>query len=56
MSRDEQIKGTLEVNMLADFAVLDEDIYSVEPDHIKDIKVAMTVIGGEIKYAAEGQN
>lgn len=50
MSRDEKIKGTLEKGMLADMTVLSEDIYSVESEKIKDISVAMTIVGGEIVY------
>ena len=53
MSRDEEIKGTLEKGMLADMVVLNEDIYSIEPDKIKDITVAMTIVGGDIKYKCE---
>ena len=53
MSRDEAIKGTLEKGMLADMVVLNEDIYSIEPDKIKDITVAMTIVGGDIKYKCE---
>lgn len=50
MSHDEKIKGTLEKGMLADMTVLGEDIYSVEAEKIKDISVAMTIVGGEIVY------
>jgi len=53
MSRDEKIKGTLEKGMLADMVVLNEDIYNVHPDKIKDITVAMTITGGKIVYRAE---
>ncbi|MFR2965289.1 MAG: hypothetical protein ACLTK0_02170 [Anaerovoracaceae bacterium] len=30
--------------------VLDRDIYAVPTEEIKDIKVTMTVVGGEITY------
>ena len=50
LSRDEKIKGTLEVGMLADMVVLGEDIYDCLPEHIKDIRVDMTIVDGEIKY------
>lgn len=50
LSRDEKIKGTLEVGMLADMVVLEEDIYDCLPEHIKDIRVDMTIVDGEIKY------
>lgn len=50
LSRDEKIKGTLEPGMLADMVVLEEDIYTCNPEHIKDISTYMTIVGGEIKY------
>jgi predicted amidohydrolase YtcJ len=43
-------RGSLEVDKLGDFVVLAEDPFEVEPGHIKDIPVEMTVIGGGIVY------
>lgn len=51
LSRDEKIKGTLEVGMLADMVVLEENLYTCKPEHIKDIRVDMTIVNGEIKYS-----
>ncbi len=42
--------GTLATGMLADFAVLSDDIFAVEKTTIKDLTVTGTVIGGEIVY------
>ena len=42
--------GTLAAGMLADFAVLSDDIFAVDPTTIKDLTVQGTVIGGEIVY------
>jgi len=50
--RMENIKGSIEVGKLADFCVLEEDILTIEPDRIKDIRNLMTIIGGEIVYDA----
>jgi predicted amidohydrolase YtcJ len=47
------IKGSIETGKLADFAVLSEDILSIDPVRIKDVKVDMTVLGGEIIYERE---
>ncbi|MDR0425076.1 MAG: amidohydrolase [Clostridiales Family XIII bacterium] len=47
---DEEIKGSLEAGKLADFAVLDRDIMKCYPSDLKDAKVAMTVLGGEVVY------
>jgi predicted amidohydrolase YtcJ len=49
---EEKIKGTLEVAKLADVAVLAEDPFEVPPERIKNLKVEMTIVGGEIKYQA----
>lgn len=46
-------KGTLEVGKLADMVVLSENPFLVPPDHIKDIKVLMTVVGGSIVFTAD---
>lgn len=50
MSYEENIKGTLERNMLADMVVLEDDIFNIAPEKIKDIKVNMTIIDGQIVY------
>ncbi|MGK4219019.1 amidohydrolase [Kocuria marina] len=49
-SHQDHIKGALTPGKLADFVVLSEDIYSVDPSTIKDIEVTATVIGGEIMH------
>ncbi len=49
---EENDKGTLEVGKLADIAVLAEDPFDIQPERIKDLKVEMTVVGGEVKYQA----
>jgi predicted amidohydrolase YtcJ len=43
-------KGSLEAGKLGDFVVLGQDPFEVDPDHIKDISVEMTVIGGDVVY------
>jgi len=50
VSFEESIKGRLEENYYADFAVLDDDIFKIDAERIKDIKTVMTVVGGEIVY------
>jgi len=49
---EENDKGTLEVGKLADIAVLAEDPFVIQPEKIKDLKVEMTLVGGEVKYQA----
>ncbi len=47
---EENIKGVIAPGMLADLVVIDKDILSVPEDEIKNIKVDMTIINGEIVY------
>jgi predicted amidohydrolase YtcJ len=49
---EENDKGSLEVGKLADIAVLAEDPFKIQPERIKDLRVEMTIVGGEIKYQA----
>jgi hypothetical protein len=49
---EENDKGSLEAGKLADIAVLAEDPFEIQPEKIKDLKVEMTIVGGEIKYQA----
>ena len=50
-SFEEGIKGRIEPGMLADFVVLGEDPFAVDPAAIKDISVDMTVVGGRMVYS-----
>ncbi len=47
---EENIKGSIEVGKLADLVVLNEDILTIDPVKIKDVKVDMTVFDGNIIY------
>ncbi len=49
---EENVKGTLQAGKLADIAVLAEDPFQMQPERIKDLKVEMTLVGGEVKYQA----
>ena len=50
-SYEEEIKGTIEAGKLADFVVLDADVFKVPHDEIKDIKVEKTYLGGKEVYS-----
>jgi predicted amidohydrolase YtcJ len=50
-SFEEDVKGSITVGKLADFVVLAEDPYDVDPDHIKEIKVLQTVVGGRTLHS-----
>ena len=47
---EERAKGSIEVGKLADLVVLDADVLSVPEAPIKDLKVLMTMVGGDIVY------
>lgn len=49
-SFEEDIKGTIAPGKLADIAVLSDDPTRVHPEQIKDIRVEMTIIGGEVAW------
>jgi predicted amidohydrolase YtcJ len=51
-SFDEGKRGTLEVGKLADFAVLDQDYFSVPVAQVGRTVSLMTVVGGRVVYAA----
>jgi predicted amidohydrolase YtcJ len=44
----DDIKGSLTPGKLADFDVLSDDIFHMDPVAIENVKIAMTVLGGEI--------
>ncbi len=50
-SYEENIKGTIKEGKLADFVVLDADVFEVDPMKIKDIKVEKTYLGGKLVYS-----
>jgi len=47
---DSAFSGVLEVGKLADFVVLDQDIFSIDPTSISTTKVLYTYLGGEMIY------
>jgi predicted amidohydrolase YtcJ len=48
----DDVKGSIEVGKLADFCVLDGDLLGVDLHSIKDLAVALTVVGGAVVYDA----
>jgi predicted amidohydrolase YtcJ len=47
---EEHLKGTLEPGKMADMVVLSENIFSVPPAEIRNVRVKMTVVDGEVVY------
>ncbi|MEQ2456108.1 amidohydrolase [Flavonifractor hominis] len=51
-SRDEGVRGTLEMGMLADLVVLDRDLFAIQPSQFPQVKVLETVLNGTTVYQA----
>lgn len=49
---EENIKGSITVGKYADFIVISEDLFNMEPDRIKDIAVEMTFVNGKMVFSA----
>ena len=49
-SFEENIKGTLEPNKLADFVLIDRDLTKIPPEEIRNAHVMTTVVGGRVVY------
>ncbi|MBZ0254678.1 amidohydrolase [bacterium] len=52
-SFEENQKGALEAGMYADIVMIDHDVTAIPGDEIKDAKIEMTLVGGEVVYDAE---
>lgn len=50
LTREEKIKGTLEVGKVADMVVLPEDLLTIAPEKLLTLKVNMTIVGGKVLY------
>ncbi len=46
----EDLKGSIEVGKLADFTILDRDIFEIPAREILDTQVRYTIVGGNIVY------
>ncbi len=50
LTREEHLKGSIEVGKLADVVVLDRDYFAVPDEEIKDIQVDVTIVGGKVVW------
>jgi hypothetical protein len=51
-SFEEDIKGSITRGKLADMVLLSDDPTQTPPEEIKNIKIEMTIIGGEVVWEA----
>ena len=49
----ENVKGTLEVGKLADMIIVSDDIFTIDPVKIADVKVLLTVVDGKVVFEAK---
>lgn len=47
---EENSKGMLRAGMLADFVMIDRDLFAIAPTQIKNAKVLLTVVGGRVVF------
>lgn len=50
LTREQRLKGTVEIGKLADMAMLKRDYFAVPDEEIKDIQVDMTIVGGKVVW------
>jgi predicted amidohydrolase YtcJ len=46
----ENVKGSITPGKLADMVLLSDDIFSIEPARIRDVKVLKTIVGGKLVW------
>jgi predicted amidohydrolase YtcJ len=49
----EDVRGTIEPGKYADLVVLDRDIFTCDPREIREAKVVLTMVGGEVVYRSD---
>ncbi|MGH9946657.1 MAG: amidohydrolase [Pyrinomonadaceae bacterium] len=46
----ENVKGTIAPGMLADFVILSDDIFTIDPVKIRDVTVLKTIVNGKVVF------
>jgi hypothetical protein len=52
----EKEKGSITPGKLADMVILSDDIFSIDPAKIRDVKVLKTIVGGRVVWDADREN
>ena len=53
LTREQDIKGSLEPGKRADIAILDRDLDGIDPEDIRNIKVDMTILDGKVIFTRD---
>jgi len=51
---EEDLKGKVAAGYLADLAVLDRNLFEIDPSELKEVRVEMTVVGGRVVFQRDG--
>lgn len=49
----EHVKGSITPGKLADFVLLSDDLFTINKEAIKDVKVLKTIVGGRVVYSRD---
>lgn len=55
VNRLEQVTGSLEIGKYADLAVLDRNLFEIDPGDLSETRVVMTMIEGQVVYENPGR-
>ena len=47
---EEREKGSISPGKLADMVLLSDDIFSIDPVRIRDVRVLQTIVGGKVVF------
>ena len=50
-SFEENIKGSIKPGKLADFVILEQNLFEIAPSEIRNVKVLRTSVGGKFVYS-----
>lgn len=53
VSKEEDVKGTLENGMYADFSILSDDYFTIPEKQISNLVAVLTIVGGKVVFAAQ---
>jgi predicted amidohydrolase YtcJ len=51
-SFEENIKGSIKQGKLADFVILEKNLFEIPPSEMRNVKVLQTAVGGKFVYSA----